>query len=341
MLQRRLVRTVPPKHRLLHPFFSSVSSSTATTTTSPHCTSTSEGGVIKVHSALDRGCLDYSRSWAWQHVMLSRRLSSRRRPTDEDFDPSIVDADCVLLLEHSPVYTLGRGADEFHLTFLKESNTDKQQQEECARKLSRKSRGPGTARLAVDRASDDPHFHLPLDQAVDQLAQVASPVLAPNGVPIYRVERGGEVTFHGPSQLVVYPLLDLQRPPLKKDLHWYLRKIEEVVIQTLKCYDIEGIRDEDNTGVWVGDDKVAAVGISSSRWITTHGFAINVDPDLDYFDTSVILPCGIEGKGVTSMAKVLRSRGDQVPTMQQVGDVVVETMEDVFGIRLEHGESVR
>jgi lipoyl(octanoyl) transferase len=339
---RRLAQTVPPKRRLLlHPFFSSMPSPPSP----PSPTSSSEG-CVKVHSALEGGCLDYARSWAWQHVLLSRRLSARRQEIrsteDDDFDASVDDADCVLLLEHSPVYTLGRGADEFHLTFLKEDeNEQKHHQEECRRKLSRKSRGPGTARLAVDRASDDPQFHLPLDQAVDQLAQLANPVLAPNGVPIYRVERGGEVTFHGPSQLVVYPLLDLQRPPLEKDLHWYLRMVEEVVIQTLKYYDIEGIRDVDNTGVWVGDNKVAAVGIASSRWITTHGFAINVDPNLGYFDTSIILPCGIEGKGVTSMANVLRSRGDQVPTMKEVADVVVDTMEQVFGIRLEQGEQVR
>jgi len=298
---------------------------------------------VKVHSALDMGCLEYSRTWAWQHVLLSRRLSSRRQLGESD-PPSSVDTDCVLLLEHSPVYTLGRGADECHLTFLNSDHPDESTadyQEECRRKLSRKARGPGTARLAVDRSSDDPNLNVPLDQAVERLAQLASPVLAPNGVPIYRVERGGEVTFHGPSQLVVYPLFDLQRPPMEKDLHWYLRMVEEVVIQTLQRYNIESIRDEDNTGVWVGNDKVAAVGISSSRWITTHGFALNVDPDLDYFDTSVILPCGIEGKGVTSMAKILQSRGEQAPSIQQVGDVVLETMEDVFGIRLEHGEPVQ
>jgi lipoyl(octanoyl) transferase len=94
-------------------------------------------------------------------------------------------------------------------------------------------------------------------------------------------------------------------------------------------------------GVWVGDDKVAAVGISSSRWITTHGFALNVNPNLDYFDTSVILPCGIEGKGVTSMARVLTERGENVPTMHEVASVVVQTMEQVFGVRLEQDKPLR
>ncbi|EEC51903.1 lipoate-protein ligase, partial [Phaeodactylum tricornutum CCAP 1055/1] len=157
--------------------------------------------------------------------------------------------DTVLLFEHAPVYTLGRGADENHLT--------------------------------------------------------ASPVLAPNGVPVYRVERGGEVTFHGPGQLVVYPLIDLTREPFQQDLHWFLRKVEEVVIQTLQAYGIDGVRDEMNTGVWVDHRKVCAVGLSSSRWITTHGFALNICPDLTYFDTSIILPCGIDGRGVTSIAQIL------------------------------------
>lgn len=317
-------------HKTSHSLnFSSVGSSSPTLTAA----STSEG-LVKIHSALDAGCLDYSKSWAWQHVLLTRRLYLRR---NSDLYPD-KDSDCVLLLEHSPVYTLGRGADEMHLTFLDENQKD---YEEVRRKLSRKVRGPGTARLSVDRSSDDPYFHLTLEQAVDQVAHLASPVLSPNGVPIYRVERGGEVTFHGPSQLVVYPLLDLQQSPFRKDLHWYLRMIEQVIIQTLEHYDIAGVRDEQNTGVWVGDDKVAAVGISSSRWITTHGFAINVDPDLDYFDTSMILPCGIEGKGVTSMAKILRSRGDRVPSVQEVGRTVLQTMKHLFGLRLEHGEPVR
>jgi lipoate-protein ligase B len=224
------------------------------------------------------------------------------------------------------------------LTFLEEHRKD---HEEIRRKLSRQVRGPGTARLSVDRSSDDSYLELPLHQAVERLTQSASPVLTPNGVPIYRVERGGEVTFHGPSQLVVYPMFDLQRAPFVKDLHWYLRMIEEVIIRTLERYDIEGTRDEENTGVWVGDDKVAAVGISSSRWITTHGFALNIDPNLEYFDTSLILPCGIEGKGVTSMAKILQSRGDQVPSLQEVAADVLKTMEGVFDIRFEEGDPIR
>jgi len=298
---------------------------------------------------VSHGCLDYTRSWAWQQILLNRRLAARQTSTTGEEDED--DEDCVLLLEHTPVYTLGRGASEAHLTFLNDEDD-----QESRRKLSRTARGPGTARLAIDRFTQMDHNLLfgsststttsssdqVLIEAINQLVRQQDeicPVLAPNGVPIYRVERGGEVTFHGPQQLVVYPLIDLQRRPYEKDLHWFLRTVEEVIIQTLAQYGISGIRDEANTGVWVGNEKVAAVGISSSRWITTHGFAINVDPDLTYFDTSMILPCGIEGKGVTSMGKLLlqknQSPPSDIPTVQEVAKVVLDVMEDIWGIRLE------
>jgi lipoate-protein ligase B len=120
--------------------------------------------------------------------------------------------------------------------------------------------------------------------------------------------------------------------------------VEEVVIETLRVYDIEGYRDEDNTGVWVGDNKVAAVGVSSSRWITTHGFAINVDPDLSYFDTSIIIPCGIEGKGVTSISKILRERGVEEsshPSLLEVADATIQSFERVFGVLTEGGNPLK
>jgi lipoate-protein ligase B len=140
--------------------------------------------------------------------------------------------------------------------------------------------------------------------------------MALNGVPINHVERGGEVTFHGPGQLVVYPLLDLRRPPYKQDLHWYLQMVEEVVIQTMLAYDIKGNCNDINTGVWVGKEKVTAVGVTSSRWITTHGFALNVSPDLSFFDTNII-PCGIKGRGVTSIEKILSEGGFlDIPTIE-------------------------
>jgi len=111
--------------------------------------------------------------------------------------------------------------------------------------------------------------------------------------------------------------------------------IEEVIIQTLCHYNIDGNRDEINTGVWVGENKIAAVGISSSRWITTHGFALNVDPDLSYFDTSIILPCGIEGRGVTSMAEILKVQNNgRIPSVAEIAAVVTRTMENVFRVKI-------
>ena len=159
--------------------------------------------------------------------------------------------------------------------------------------------------------------------------------MAPNDVPVYRVERGGEVTFHGPSQLVVYPIFNLRSPPARDDLHWYLRTLEQVIIDTLQHYGIAGTRDEINTGVWVGQDKIAAVGIAASRWITHHGFALNVDPQLSYFDTEFILPCGIEGRGVTSMAEILRGQDQPVPSLNDVAEVVKQQMRHHFDVHIE------
>jgi lipoyl(octanoyl) transferase len=297
-------------------------------------TTSTTTSTVKIHSSLTGGeCMDYAKSWAWQQTLLNRRLEARREGEDCAND------DCVLVLEHTPVYTLGRGANENNLTFLKEETEYNQI---VRAKLSRTARGPGSARLAIDRRHTQKQ-NVPLEQAVEVLSKSASPVLAPNGAPIFRVERGGEVTFHGPSQLVVYPLLDLRRPPFQQDLHWYLRMVEEVIIKTLAEYQIDSGRDQDNTGVWVGDYKVAAVGVAASKWITTHGFALNVSPDLSFFDASLMLPCGIEGKGVTSIAQVLKEcHGNDVaiPSLQNVADVVVKKMQDVFGVEFEHGHSL-
>jgi lipoate-protein ligase B len=181
---------------------------------------------------------------------------------------------------------------------------------------------------------------------------MAAPVIAPNGVPIYRIDRGGEVTFHGPGQLVVYPLLDLKRCPMLQDLHWYLRQIEQVIIDTLHDdYDIPTTRDPDHTGVWYQNEKggigrsakIAAVGVSASRWVTTHGFALNVRPTLQYFDASYIVPCGIHDKGVTSMEQIWREEGrnTELPTVEQVAMSVVNKMESVFGITVEKNAIIK
>lgn len=292
-------------------------------------------------------CIDYRRGWAWQQLLLNRRLDARRRLASEGEGSShplsaredrlvgADDPDIVMLLEHQHVYTLGRGADEKHLTFLRGiKQDDPRHREEDRRRLARTSRGPGSARLSLDRRQCNvPASDPSIEAAVERLCQGAFPVVAPNGAPIYRVERGGECTYHGPGQLVVYPMLDLKRQR-KADLHDFLRKLEEVVIQTLRVYGIDGVRDEINTGVWVGQSKIAAVGVSSSRWITTHGFALNVGPDLGYFDTSVILPCGIDGRGVTSIRQILVERDEFVPTVQDVARVALEQLTRAFDLNV-------
>lgn len=310
---------------------------------------------LQVRSSLrNDGRIDYVRGWAWQQLILNRRLQRRRRDEQsETASRSIGDRDTVLLFEHDHVYTLGRGADENYITFLASDDEVPHNQTpsghrdravDARHRLSRRSRGPGSARLAVDTTNhwiEGSHQQYTDHEMVNQWSRMATPVVAPNGAPIYRVERGGEVTYHGPGQLVVYPLFDLQREPFRKDLHWYLRMIEEVIIRTLKQYGIDSTRDSANTGVWVGHDKVAAVGVSSSRWITTHGFAMNVNPDLSYFDTSVILPCGIAGKGVTSIAKLLSDSGEECfPTVEEVSNVVLRKIEDVFSVNVEIVDSI-
>ncbi len=125
------------------------------------------------------------------------------------------------------------------------------------------------------------------------------PISSP--IEVHRVERGGEVTYHCPGQLVGYPILNLRY--YQQDLHWYLRQLEEVIIQVLKSYQLPGKRIPGLTGVWIDDCKVAAIGIKVKRWITMHGFSINVCPDLKGFKD--IIPCGIEDKPVGSLKQFL------------------------------------
>jgi lipoyl(octanoyl) transferase len=123
---------------------------------------------------------------------------------------------------------------------------------------------------------------------------------------IVRVERGGEVTYHGPEQIIAYPIIDLSSPPQKKDLHWYLHQLEGAVIDALSKKNVLAKRDDAGSGVWVDSfGKIAAVGLTASRWVTMHGIALNIGP-IDYttsFDH--IVPCGIKDKGVTSLYEVL------------------------------------
>lgn len=147
--------------------------------------------------------------------------------------------------------------------------------------------------------------------------------LRARGVEVHEAGRGGDVTFHGPGQLVGYPILSI--PPERRDLHRYVRDLEEALIRTLAAWDIEGTRIRGLTGVWVGQEKIAAIGVRVSRWITSHGFALNVATDLSHF--GLIVPCGITDKGVTSMERVL---GRPVP-MADVEEAFVAAFCGVFG----------
>jgi lipoyl(octanoyl) transferase len=142
---------------------------------------------------------------------------------------------------------------------------------------------------------------------------------------LYRIERGGEVTYHCPGQLVGYPILNLNF--YQRDLHWYLRQLEEVVIRVLAVYGLEGVRIPGLTGVWVNGCKLAAIGIKVSRWITMHGFALNVCPDLSGFDR--IVPCGIPDKPVGSLEQFIP--GITVNAVRQ--DVAI-AFRDVFGVSI-------
>ncbi|MGY8764202.1 MAG: lipoyl(octanoyl) transferase LipB [Fidelibacterota bacterium] len=171
--------------------------------------------------------------------------------------------DTLILVEHDPVYTLGKNANEDHLL---------------------QSR----------------------DESVD----------------VFNIERGGDITFHGPGQLVGYPILDLSN--YKKSVSWYMRTLEQVLIDTLIEFKIIAQRNDGLTGVWVGDEKIAALGVRISRWVTMHGFALNVNPDLSFYDG--IIPCGIFDHGVTSMEQLL----GETQNNDNVKNMVIEKFNKYF-----------
>jgi lipoyl(octanoyl) transferase len=150
--------------------------------------------------------------------------------------------------------------------------------------------------------------------------------LEQQGVAVEASGRGGDVTYHGPGQVVGYPILNISKQP---DLHLYLRKLEELMIQCVGDFGIEAHREPGMTGVWVGHQKIGAIGVRVSRWITSHGFALNVNTDLKYFE--FIVPCGIQQYGVTSMNKVL---GREIPLFE-VHSSLVRHFEQIFERRLE------
>jgi len=195
------------------------------------------------------GRVDYARAVAWQEALVARCLAGG--------------PDALLLLEHPPVYTLGRGADPAHLGLATET-----------------------------------------------------------GVPIVRTHRGGQVTYHGPGQLVGYPILDLRRR--RPDVRWYLRTLEDLLVAALGDLGIVAERRAGLTGVWVGPRKIASIGVALRRWVSWHGFAVNVGRDLGGFDA--ITPCGIAGVQMTSVA-----REGGTASLDTVRDVVLARFLETFG----------
>jgi lipoyl(octanoyl) transferase len=151
--------------------------------------------------------------------------------------------------------------------------------------------------------------------------------LIDRSIEVHQTGRGGDVTYHGPGQLVGYPVINLK--PDRCDVHRYVRDLEEVLIRTLGDFDIAGARIAGLTGVWVGNEKIAAIGVRIARWVTSHGFALNVNTNLEYF--KMIVPCGISDKGVTSMSRVLGRKVD----LRDVGISVASRFGEVFGRTIE------
>ena len=190
------------------------------------------------HNILDLGLSDYNDTWKLQKKLQSKRILGEIE-------------DHLLLVEHPPVFTLGKNASKQHII----------------------------------NNSDD--------------------------VSIIQTDRGGNITFHGPGQLVGYPILDLNY--YKRSITWYMRELEQLIIDVLGDYDIKASRKKGLTGTWVKDKKIAALGVRISRWVTMHGFSLNINPDLNFYKN--IIPCGIKEYGVTSMAKIM---GNEVPSMEEI-----------------------
>lgn len=203
---------------------------------------------------VDLGTVHYHETLALQEMLVAQRHAHQR-------------TDTLLLLEHHPVITLGRGGKREHL-------------------------------LAGEE-------HLEARQ-----------------VALHESPRGGDITCHAPGQVVAYPIVHL--PPPRQDVRKYVSALEDVVLQTLRDFGVLGARCEGQRGVWIGNDKIAAVGVRISRWVTSHGLALNVCNDLALFD--LIVPCGLAGRGVTSLERLL---GRPV-TVAEVKPVLVARFLDVF-----------
>jgi lipoyl(octanoyl) transferase len=173
---------------------------------------------------------------------------------------------------------------------------------------------------------EHPHVYTLGRNAREENMLVSPEGLASRGAQVFTTDRGGDVTYHGPGQLVGYPILDLTQH--RRDISWYMRSLEEVFILTARDFGIEAMRSAGAAGVWVGNDKLTAMGVHLSRWVTSHGFAMNVNTDLRYFDA--IVPCGLQDKGVTSLAKLL----GRAVEMDEVTERVVEHFGEVFGMEV-------
>ena len=199
---------------------------------------------------LDLGRKSYKEAWNLQKKMQLKRMNGEI-------------GDVLILVEHDPVYTLGKNANPDHLL---------------------QSR----------------------DRSID----------------VFNIERGGDITFHGPGQLVGYPILNLSN--YKKSVSWYMRSLEQLTIDVLSEFKISAKRVEGLTGVWVGDEKIAAQGVRLTKWITMHGFSININTDLSFYDG--IIPCGIFNHGVTSMKKIL----NRTQKMEKVKLLVIDKFNKIF-----------
>ena len=182
----------------------------------------------------------------------------------------------------------------------------------------------------IERRSNDyllllehPHTYTLGRRAKNDGVLATAKMLETLGAKVFETDRGGKVTYHGPGQIVGYPVISLS--PDRKDVHKYVRDIEEVLIKTLKQYEILGQRIEGLTGVHTDEGKIAAIGVHIKRWVTTHGFALNVNTDLSYFEW--IIAC--EGEPVTSFEKYL---GDEF-SLTEVEDSLIESFSEVFGYK--------
>jgi lipoate-protein ligase B len=177
---------------------------------------------------------------------------------------------------------------------------------------------------------EHPHVYTLGRNARRENVLVSPSFLCSRGAGVFETDRGGDVTYHGPGQLVGYPIIDLRQH--RRDIAWYMRSLEEIFIRVAAEYGIEAGRLAGAAGVWVGNSKLVALGVHISRWVTSHGFAFNVNTDLRFFEW--IVPCGLHGRGVTSLERLLGHPVD-------IGDVtarVVDAFGRVFGLEMHDGQ---